>query len=62
MEKEEFLKKNMEIRMKIVFLSPKDKCNPEHPLYKELSTLKKEYALSLILERESEINDQHKRK
>lgn len=62
MEKEEFLKKDWEIRMKIQYLSPNEKCNSDHPYYKELKELKKEYILSLIKERESEINDQHKRR
>ena len=62
MEKKEFMEKYMDIRMQIASLPPNDKCNPEHPLYKELKDLKKEFTLSLIKERESEIYDQHKRK
>lgn len=62
MTKEEFLVKDMEIRLKIALLSPNEKCNSDHPLYKELKDLKKEYTLSLIKERESEKYGQHKRK
>lgn len=62
MEKEEFVEKVMDIRMKIAFLPHDEKNNPNHLLYQELQNLKKKYTRSLLKERERELYDEHKRK
>lgn len=64
MDAKELRNKMFEIRMKIIALSPNEKCDQKHQLYEELERMKRQYAKVLLEERELEEreNDKHKRK
>lgn len=66
MNKKDYHDKIFEIKLKIAFLSPKERELGTHPYFQELKKIKKEYARylcdELTKEKESEENDKHKRR